>query len=1045
MDAEKDLLFALLALQLKFVSKDRLVECGARWASDRAKSLRDLLVERAALDPEVQAALDALVEARVRIAGDSDTSLLDLNPDDDVHHSLLELPLDPITRASLSQAKSSAPPRRSATVRLNEPLDERYRLGREIGRGGLGLVVAARDRALGRDVAVKKMIRNLDDASLLRRFVREGEVAARLMHPNIVPVYDIGVRDEGGKEVPYFVMGRIDGKDLREILLALRTGEEAVVREFSRSRLLRIFQDVCLAMAYAHDRGVVHRDLKPANVMVGNYGEVYVVDWGLAKVQGQEDTGPGAGTSGAAEAGDVDGKTQLTVDGDILGTPQYMSPEQAAGRVSEIDERSDIFSLGAILYEILTFEPPFTGSGALEVLSRTLTHALTPPSFRVARPEPSERPAGARLPAASAVHVPPELDEIAMKALSREKENRYGSAREIHRDVQAFLDGEKEKERNRRMAAENVARGEAHVASLNRLRAEVKSLEGDLEARNASLSPHSPLVEKRKIWSLQEKIEASGRAIVRTFGEAEAGFLEALGFERDNPKARSALADLYWTQFLVEEEDGDEGQALYFDGLVRKYNDGQFDAPLKGDGNLTLKTCFRPCRCLLEGRSTSPEEMNVMGFHPGSGGTSPQTKEGQAASPGPSTTCKVHGPSCKLHPLTGAEAWLFAHEARDKRLVPVFPHGVDWPGARRAVVPDDTLDLCFDPSSPFRPAEGLRLGRTPLDRSPLPMGSYLLILHKEGYQPLRVPIHVARFADVDVEVTMHEVREVPDGFIPVPEGPFVYQGDRGNPNSLPRQVRNADAFQLARFPVTCAEYIAFLNTLFRSDPEEAKRRVPRESEDSGHYWPLDPERGFQLPTSAWLAEAGDAAKGDARRLTNAPADWEEDWPVYGVSWDDAMAYAAWFSEKTSFLVCLPHDAMWEKASRGADGRIYPWGHHLDPTFTNNLQANPDGSRPAPVDSFPTDESPYGVRGLCGNVVDWCLNETEEDARRHLRGGSWLDAGVYLRSTFMGASSSAYVYQAGFRLAWIPALPLRGGPVTEGAGQARGRSEQGGAR
>jgi serine/threonine protein kinase len=203
--------------------------------------------------------------------------------------------------------------------------EDRYEMGAEIGRGGLGRVVEAKDRVLGRGVAIKEMMRETGSTDLLKRFLREGEIAGRLSHPNVIPVHDIGIREEGARRVPYFVMARIFGRDLKEILEAVERGGFAVRpetellddlpvlddegeaapaepvlpakavlagdprRQFSRPRLLRIFQDVCLAVAYAHDRGIIHRDLKPANVMVGDYGEVYVVDWGLAKDTGGVD------------------------------------------------------------------------------------------------------------------------------------------------------------------------------------------------------------------------------------------------------------------------------------------------------------------------------------------------------------------------------------------------------------------------------------------------------------------------------------------------------------------------------------------------------------------------------------------------------------------------------------------------------------------------------------------------------------------------------------------------------------------------------------
>ncbi|MHC5082175.1 MAG: serine/threonine-protein kinase, partial [Planctomycetota bacterium] len=300
------------------------------------------------------------------------------------------------------------------------PPGTRYRLGNQIGSGGLGRVIAAKDEILGREVAIKEMMTGRDSPDLLRRFLREGQVAGRLMHPNIVPVYDVGVREEEGTKTPYFAMGRIDGVDLNELLKAIAEGEGKAVQDFSRPRLLHIFQDVCLAVAYAHHHGVIHRDLKPANVMVGRFGEVYVLDWGLAKVKGQEDLQDLIPLPDSPRGKEEVQSSQLTLEGEVLGTPSYMPPEQAAGKISEIDEKSDIYSLGAILYQILTFRPPFEGKTPEDVLSRVVIEDLTPPSSRASRIEEggTETRKG---PLAIHGNIPPELEAIVLKAMAKEK------------------------------------------------------------------------------------------------------------------------------------------------------------------------------------------------------------------------------------------------------------------------------------------------------------------------------------------------------------------------------------------------------------------------------------------------------------------------------------------------------------------------------------------------------------------------------------------------------------------------------------------------
>ncbi|MHC4780096.1 MAG: serine/threonine-protein kinase, partial [Planctomycetota bacterium] len=322
MSAESDLLRVVLALQMGFVTKDQVVECGAVWAEDHSKPLTEVLADKGYLKPGAKSGLDVMVKAKMEeYGGDPAQSLAGSTIDPDLQKSLLALPIDDVAKGTLMELKASAPPSDAVgTIVLSQPREEsRYRLGAELGRGGLGRVMAAEDTILGRQVAVKEMLHGAGNSGLLRRFLREGEVAGRLLHPNIVPVFDVGVREDGSKKTPYFAMGRILGRDLKEILKAVEGGDEEACHDFSRPRLLRIFQDVCLAMAYAHHHGVIHRDLKPANVMVGRFGEVYVVDWGLAKMLGENEETPARTREDCPESP----ASALTMDGETIGTPSY--------------------------------------------------------------------------------------------------------------------------------------------------------------------------------------------------------------------------------------------------------------------------------------------------------------------------------------------------------------------------------------------------------------------------------------------------------------------------------------------------------------------------------------------------------------------------------------------------------------------------------------------------------------------------------------------------------------------------------------------------
>ncbi len=218
------------------------------------------------------------------------------------------------------------------------PFEERYVRNQVLGRGGMGEVFLCTDRRIGRDVAVKVIAAShRDNEELKTRFLHEAYIQGQLEHPSVVPIYDLGVAPEVG---PYFVMKRVRGTTLHAVLKALRDGDPEALQRHTRGKLLSMFRQLCLAIDYAHAHGVLHRDLKPSNVMLGDFGEVHVLDWGLAK--------PLSTPTREARA--------PTVGGMVLGTPGYMAPEQA-DRDREVDVRTDVYALGAILYEILTLRP----------------------------------------------------------------------------------------------------------------------------------------------------------------------------------------------------------------------------------------------------------------------------------------------------------------------------------------------------------------------------------------------------------------------------------------------------------------------------------------------------------------------------------------------------------------------------------------------------------------------------------------------------------------------------------------------------------------
>lgn len=298
-------------------------------------------------------------------------------------------------------------------LRPHPPARARYESGPLIGRGGMGEVHKARDLELDRYLALKKLHRSGPRAR--QRFLREATLTGRLDHPGVVPVHDLGTDADGQ---PFFTMKHVEGVDLDEVIRRVHARDP----EWGLTRALEVLIKVCDTVAFAHSRGIVHRDLKPSNVRVGRFGEVFVMDWGLARVQGEEGLDAQADDTSTSKGEPSDA---LTLDGDVLGTPAYMAPEQAEGRNAAVGKPADVYALGAMLYQLLSGERPYGSAG--EPRSSTQILALV----RTRPPEPL------RTTAASA---PIELIAIAEKAMQREPAQRYPEMEAVARDLRAFLD-----------------------------------------------------------------------------------------------------------------------------------------------------------------------------------------------------------------------------------------------------------------------------------------------------------------------------------------------------------------------------------------------------------------------------------------------------------------------------------------------------------------------------------------------------------------------------------------------------------------------------
>ena len=316
----------------------------------------------------------------------------------------------------------------------------------------MGVILQARDLRIRRTVAMKVInSKHQFSRENALRFIDEAQLTGQLEHPNIIPVYELGIDEQGEM---FYTMKFVKGTNLDDVLRGIRTSKAKVIEKYPLSALLTIFQKVCDAVAFAHSPGVVHRDLKPENIMIGAFGEVLVLDWGLAKniTGGRRETRPASGAAIAAEAAAMsappdDLRGFQTMHGLIVGTPPYISPEQARGELGQIDGRSDIYVLGEILYAILTLRTPFAGDSVTEIVEKILGSRIEHPSVHN-QPRKSGRRRQRDLAAEFYVlahcpghRIPDGLSAVVMKALALAPADRYQTVEDFQEDIAACQGG----------------------------------------------------------------------------------------------------------------------------------------------------------------------------------------------------------------------------------------------------------------------------------------------------------------------------------------------------------------------------------------------------------------------------------------------------------------------------------------------------------------------------------------------------------------------------------------------------------------------------
>jgi serine/threonine protein kinase/formylglycine-generating enzyme required for sulfatase activity len=450
----------------------------------------------------------------------------------------------------------------------NQPPEElsqgrgRYVVEEEIARGGMGKILLAYDRDFRRRIAMKVLL-GPGHRIATSRFLEEAQATGQLEHPNIAPVYDVGV-DDGG--APFFTMKWIRGRNLDEIL---RAGDE----EFTLIRLVQVLQHVIMGVDFAHSRGVVHRDLKPQNIMVGDFGEVLVMDWGLAKILGR------AAREETTETDDEDETVMTsraekgihTLRGAVQGSAAYMAPEQARGEVDQIDARTDVYCLGALLYVILTGKVPYEGATFQEVLGKARRGEIVP--LRERKPD-----------------VPRALEEICQRAMALRQEDRYPTAREMYDRLQAFVEGIHDEERRRAEASRLLAEADAVRAQWEAARSrenELRDVELKLKEQSTDTQPPE---EKQQLWTHLTETRRATAETQRLLVETTSAYHAVLSVDGVHADARERLAALYFERMTEAEAKGEDATADIFESLVRQQHDPTHEVRLEDKGLVSLST-----------------------------------------------------------------------------------------------------------------------------------------------------------------------------------------------------------------------------------------------------------------------------------------------------------------------------------------------------------------------------------------------------------------------------------------------------------------------